>query len=103
MTVQHADTHASLTGCGGRHVRPPAPGAEKLEWQPQYGVVRVLDHTCWRCSRVSYELCLLGGAYVIRKHDASKSVAKPVVSQTAPVHHRLAWEWWQMLLHGLTV
>ena len=55
MTVQHASTRAPLTGCGGVHVRPKVPGAERLEWRPQYGAVRVLDHTCWQHGLISYE------------------------------------------------
>lgn len=101
MTVQHASTRASLTECVGVHV-PPAVQAIELEWQPSYGVVRVLEHTCERCQHVSYEFGSLGGAYLIRRTDWRK-VRAPIVHQTAPVRHALAWSWWQALLYGRAI
>lgn len=91
---------ASLIECVGVHI--PAPfEPELLEWQYSYGQLRVLAHTCERCVRVAYEFGILGG-YVIRRTDWTR-VRLPVSHQTAPVHHALAWSWWQALLHGRAV
>jgi hypothetical protein len=97
-----ADTHAALEECHGRHIPAAAPGAERLDWMPPYGAVRILAWTCQRCAHVSYELGLLGGGYVIRRTDFTK-VKAPVVRQTPVVRHKLAATWWNALLHGQAI
>ncbi len=91
-----------VRGCAGRHLPPTSDQPQRLEWQPVYGTVRVLDATCWRCAHLSYEWCSLGGAYLIRRTDRTRLTA-PVVEQTAPTHYVLARSWWQAVLVGRAV
>jgi hypothetical protein len=93
---------AELEGCAGRHPAPPLDGAWGIEWLPVAGrpdAARVQGHTCERCRDLSYELLMVGGAFVVRR-TRWRGVRRAEVHETARVRRALAVEWWRALLTG---
>lgn len=99
-TTRSRGPHAELEGCVGRHVPPPlASNVKHLDWYlvARPDRARVLQHTCSRCTTTSYELCLIGGGYLIRRTSGTKRWDSPRVQRT------VADQWWQALLDGMAV
>jgi hypothetical protein len=96
MSDQGPRPHAKIAGCAGQHVAPPADDAEDLQWYEigRLEPVRVIAHTCPRCDSTSYEFCLVGGRYLIRRTAGSSTWDTPRVSRNT------ADQWWQDLLGG---
>jgi hypothetical protein len=77
---------------------------EELGWLWPYGVIRVLEHTCDRCAAVSYELGMLGGAYVIRRTDRTHFASKgTIIRQTPTVRKAVVLPWWEAVRQGRAV
>lgn len=88
-----------IDGCAGQHVSPTIANPGHFDW---YRVdrpdrVRVIEHTCTRCVPTSYELCLVGGYYLIRRSNGRKTYDSP------RVRRRVASQWWGALLNGRAV
>ncbi|MFI0451948.1 hypothetical protein [Actinomadura sp. 6N118] len=99
-SVRHGPK-AELEGCVARHARAPLTGAWELDWLPVYAPLdpaRIMESTCHRCRVVSYEYLLIGGAFAIRRTDAT--LGTPKLHETPRVRRKLADQWWAALVSG---
>jgi hypothetical protein len=87
--------------CYGLHVALPQPGCRPITWlreSHRTTRVRVQQHTCEWCSRITYELCAAGGLMFIRRTNREMSV--PVVSETEHLVARRTFVLWTWLIGG---
>lgn len=99
MRAAEQGPRAELEGCTGTHIPSVVGSPERFTWYPvaHPEPVRGLEHTCSRHDGPAYELCLAGGAYLIRRTIGSETW------DTARVNRRAVAEWWRALLAGWAV
>lgn len=84
--------------CVGVHLQARSGRQFRIEWSTPDGTeqFRVLENTCG-CTTPSFEFCLSGGAFLIRKTDGQRTWLSPRVRRF------VAALWWRELLAGRAV